>query len=202
MVGSVEASTAGRQLPRCDRPNLVWVGAKPFVVVPLVMLAAVFASSGCSSSAIDPGADSGDDRTAAVYEPILDWLLVDEPGVGGDEPADWVLFIASRSEQVIDIDVQASVFAALESVVEVRFIDDRAEAIDDEVETEPVKGLGLLVGLGAVPPEGDTVEVYADRYRDLEQVDAWQFTVSRADGSWEVDGEPTVTDVRPLPPGT
>jgi hypothetical protein len=182
-------------------PNLVCVGAKPILVV-LGLTLAVVAPASCSSNGIDPGADSGDDRTAAVYEPILDWLLVGEPGIGGDEPADWVLFVASRSEQVIDIDVQAHVFAALESVVEVRVIDDRAEAIDDELETEPVKGLGLLVGLGAVPPEGDTVEVYADRYRDLEHVEAWQFTVSRADGSWEVDGEPPVTDVRPLPPGT
>ncbi len=165
-------------------------------------VAVLVASVGCSSTRIDPGADSGDDRTAAIYEPILDWLLDGEPGIGGEDRAEWVLFVSSRSEDVIDIDVQASVYASLDPVVEVRFIDDRAEAVADELETEPVRDLGLLVGLGAVPPEGDTVEVYADLYRQIGQVDAWQFVVTRVDGSWELDDEPAPTDVRPLPAGT
>ena len=162
----------------------------------------VVTSAACSSTAIDPGADAGDDRAASVYRPILEWILDGEPGIGGDEPADWVLFVASRSESVIDIDVQAAVYADLEEVVEVRFIDDRAEAVDDELENRPVRDLGLLIGLGAVPPEGSTIEVYADRYREVGEVDAWQFTVSRPDGSWELVGEPAATDPRPLPLGS
>lgn len=164
----------------------------------LLTLVVVGASTGCSANEIDPSADSGDARTAAVYESILDWLIVGEPGIGGEDQVDWVLFVASRSEEPIDIDVQADVFTAFEPRVEVKFIDDRTEAVDEEVETEPVRDLGLLVGLGAVPPEGDVIEVYADRYRDIDRVEAWRFTVSRADGSWQIDGAPVVTDVRPL----
>jgi len=163
--------------------------------------ALVAVSVGCSSPDIDRGALAGDERAAAVYEVILDRLIADEPGIGGEEQADWVLFVATRSEEVIDIDVQVGVVAALEPAVEVRFIDDQTEAIDTELEDQPVRDLGLLVGLGAVPPDGDTVEVYADRYRNANQIAAWQFTVSLVEGSWELTGPPATTDVRLVPPG-
>jgi hypothetical protein len=163
--------------------------------------ALVAVSVGCSSPDIDRGALTGDERSAAVYEVVLDWLIADEPGIGGEEQADWVLFVATRSEQVIDIDVQGHVVAALEPAVEVRFVDDQTEAIDSEVEDQPVRDLGLLVGLGAVAPDGDTVDVYADLYRNANQIDAWQFTVSRVEGSWELTGPPAPTDVRLVPPG-
>ena len=175
-----------------------FLGTIRLTLVPVLVVALV----GCSSTDIDPAAGAGDDRTAAVYGTILEWLILGEPGVDGAEQADWVLFVATRSTEVIDIDIQAVVVAALDPVVKVRFIDDWAEAVDGEHETEPVRDLGLLVGLGAVTPEGDTVEVYADRYRNTEQVEAWQFTVSRVGGFWELTGTPEIIDVRPIPLGT
>ena len=163
-------------------------------------MALLGASASCSSSSsIDPAAREGDERTAAVYETILEWLIAGEPGIGGAEGDDWVLFVATRSAEVIDIDVQVDVVAALSSVVEVRFIDERTEAVDEELDGEPVRDLGLLIGLGAVNPQGDIVQVYADRYRNAEQVEAWQFTVSRVGGVWELTGAPEITDVRPMP---
>ena len=189
-------------LPWRPLPYAREVEAGRFLSLVWVALAAGAAASGCSSNAIDPGADPADDRTAAVYEPIIGWLVDDEPGIGDDNEAEWVLYVASRSETVIDIDVQAAVYADMEEVVEVRFIDDRAEAVDGELEDEPVRDLGLLIGLGAVPPEGETVEVYADRYRQIGMVDAWRFVVRQVDGGWELDGEPVAVDARPLPPGS
>ncbi len=51
---------------------------------------------------------------------------------------------------VIDLAVQARVVTALETVARVRFIDHRAEAIDEDQPGQPVREGGLLVGLGPI----------------------------------------------------
>jgi len=154
----------------------------------------------CSSAPDDRVA--GDDRTAAVYESILDWMLDEEGGIDSGDRPEWVMFVATRSEEPIDIDVQVAVVEALDPRIFVRFIDERTEAVDADSDDEPVRDDGILVGLGAVPREGDSVEVYADRYRDSDDVEAWHMTVHRSGDSWELSGAPTKADVRPLPTGT
>ena len=129
-------------------------------------------------------------------------MLDEEGGVDTGERPEWVMFVASRSEQPIDIDVQVAVVAALDARVFVRFIDDRAEAVATDAENQQVRDGGILIGLGAVPFEGDNVEVYTDRYRDSEDVQAWQMPVSRSGQRWMLTGAPTSTDVRPLPTGS
>jgi hypothetical protein len=154
----------------------------------------------CGSVSDDRGA--GDDRTAAVYETILNWLLDEEIGVDAGERPEWVMFVASRSEQPIDIDVQVAVVAALDPRIFVRFIDDRAEAISADAESQQVRDGGVLIGLGAVPPDGDSIEVYTDRYRDSDDVKAWNMPTRRSGDSWMLAGAPISTDVRPLPTGS
>lgn len=154
----------------------------------------------CVSVSDNPAA--GDDRTAAVYESILNWLLDEEGGVDAAERLEWVLFVASRSEQPIDIDVQVAVVAALDPRIFVRFIDDRTEAIDPDDQDQQVRNEGMLVGLGAVPDDGDSVEVYADRYRNSADVEAWHMAVQWSGDSWVLAGAPTSADARPLPTGS
>lgn len=164
------------------------------VVAALVL--SVTGVSSCGSSADDPA--TGDGRTAAVYESILDWVLDEEPGVSADEKPEWVLFVGSRSEGEVDIDVQVAVVEALEPRVFVRFVDERSEAVQDDSANEPVRDGGLLVGLGAVSEDGGSVEVYVDRYRHADDVAAWLVTARRAGDAWEIVGAPAPTDVRPL----
>ncbi len=151
----------------------------------------------CDTADDDPTA--GDGREAAVYESILGWVLDDEPVAVADERPEWTMFVASRFEAPIGVDVQALVVEALDERVVVRFIDARAEAVDEGQEDLPVRADGLLVGLGAVPPEGDRIGVYVDRYRNVGDVQAWEVTVRRAGVKWEVAGVPVATEVRPLP---
>ena len=112
------------------------------------------------------------------------------------------MFVATRSEEPIDIDVQVEVVGALDPRIFVRFIDDRTEAVAEDSDNQPVRDEGILVGLGAVPQASDSVKVYADRYRNSDDVEAWNVTVRRTDDSWELAGDPTRADVRPLPTGS
>lgn len=163
----------------------------------IAALGLVVVGAACAGGADDPA--SGEGRTAAVYETVLGWMLDDEPDVGLDQKPEWALFVVSRSEDEIDLDVQVAVVDALDHRVFVRFIDERSEAVEADSDDESVRDGGLLIGLGAVTEEGDTVELYADRYRDGGDVDAWLITLERAGARWEIVGTPSPADVRPLP---
>jgi hypothetical protein len=153
----------------------------------------------CSAGADNPRA--GDGREAAVYESVLAWMLDEEPQRSSDERTGWTMYVESRYEEPIAVGVQALVVEALDDRVVVRFIDERAEAVEEDDEWQPVRDNGILVGLGGVPPEGDTVNVYVDRYRDIDDVDAFDIAVRRRGDTWEVVGVPAVADPRVLPPG-
>jgi hypothetical protein len=161
------------------------------------LVLSVFGVTSCGGSSDDLA--TSDDRTAGVYESILNWLLEEEPGVSVDETPEWPLFVGSRSDLDVDLDVQVAVVEALEPRISVRFIDERPEAIDPNSEDVSVHDDGLLVGLGAVAEEGDNVEVYVDRYRNAVEIEAWLVTLRRAGTKWEIVGLPAPVDVRPLP---
>jgi hypothetical protein len=175
---------------------LAMVGNRGLRVIATLVLSLVGVAS-CGGGAGDPVAS--DDRTAGVYESILDWLLDEEPGVSVDETPEWPLFVGSRSDLDVDLDVQVAVVEALEPRISVRFIDERPEAIDPNSDDVSVHDDGLLVGLGAVAEEGDSVEVYVDRYRNAVEIEAWLVTLRRAGTKWEIVGLPAPIDVRPLP---
>ena len=52
-----------------------FLGTIRLTLVPVLVVALV----GCSSTDIDAAAGAGDDRTAAVYGTILEWLILGEP---------------------------------------------------------------------------------------------------------------------------
>lgn len=161
----------------------------------LVLLVAAVGS--CGSSTDEP--ETADERAAAVYQSILGWVLDEELGASVDEAPEWVLFVGSRSETPVDLDVQVAVVAALEPRVFVRFIDERSEAVEVDNEQEPVRESGMLVGLGAVPEDGETIEVYVDLYRHAGDVEAWLVKLRRVRTRWEIAGTPSPADVRPAP---
>lgn len=155
---------------------------------------------GASACASDSGASAADGRTAGVYQPILEWLAADEPQAEPGEKPEWTMFVASRSHVDIDIDAQVVLIASLDDELDLRFIDDRDEAVVADDGGEVVRDGGLLVGLGAVDEVGDRVEVYADSYRHAGDVKAWLVTVERSGDRWRIAGTPTLVPVRPLPP--
>jgi hypothetical protein len=157
----------------------------------------------CTTADDDPR--EGDGREAAVYESVLVWMLDEEPQRASDDVSDeragWTMYVTSRHEEPIGVDVQAFIVEALDDRVDVRFIDERTEAVEDGDERQPVREDGILVGLGAVPPEGDSVDVYVDRYREIDDIQAFDVAVRRRGDTWEVVGVPAAAEVRALPPG-
>lgn len=157
----------------------------------------------CTAADDDPRAGAG--REAAVYESVLVWMLDEEPQRASDdgsgERLGWTMYVTSRYEEPIGVDVQAFVVEALDDRVVVRFIDERTEAVEEGDERQPVREDGILVGLGAVSREGDSVDVYVDRYREIDDVEAFDVAVRRRGDTWAVVGVPAAADVRVLPRG-
>lgn len=158
-------------------------------------LSATMVIASCGSDAITSGPD--DDRVSEIYTAALDWVLENQTDLGSNRP-DWVMYVIGRGDEPIDVDVQATVVANFESRVEIRFVDERSEAVDAEISSEPVRDEGLLVGLGTVSSEGDAVELYVDIYRSHDDALAWQMEVSRRDPAWQVADDPVPADLRPV----
>ena len=78
---------------------------------------------------------TSDSREADAYILVLEWVLA-EPDLAPERTADGlpVVFVESLGSTGIDLDVQVEVVGHFEGTeVDIRFIDSRAEALDDEV---------------------------------------------------------------------
>jgi hypothetical protein len=149
------------------------------------LLAITLAAASC-------GADgkSATDREADIYATLIRALAPADPAEhvpGGEiDQFDRVVFAGSLDdEQAISLEVQAAVVEQLEEFATVRFVDERAEAIDHDDEGEPVLDDGVLVLVGPVP-SGRSPSVDAERYVDNDDAVHVRVTLERPNGGWEV----------------
>lgn len=165
------------------------------IAIGLAAAILAIAATSCGSE----GADvvDTDDREAGVYAVVLDWLIegadLDRTGPDGTE-----IFVASRSEVPIDVDVQVTLVESFVDKVPLRFVDVWTEAVVENEADLPTHEGTVLVGLGAVDPDGDIVEVYADRYFSVTRAEAWIVTLEGSDDSWAISGQPQAGDIRPF----
>jgi hypothetical protein len=155
------------------------------------LLAITLAAVSCGSDGT-----SATDREADVYVTLIRALAPSEPGerVPSDriDEFDRVIFVGSLDEQqAISLEVQAAVVEQLEEFATVRFVDERAEAIDHTDDRDPVLEDGVLVLLGPVP-SGRTPSVDTERYVDIDDSVHVRVTLEPADGDWEVATVDTV----------
>lgn len=140
------------------------------------------------------GTSARDTAVADVYTAVIRWLVFDE--ADGDAGRERMVFVEATGGERIALGVQADVVGGLEDSVEIRFIDTREEAIDTSEPADPVRDGGVLVGLGPVRDlERARVHVYADRYRDLRDVVAYEIILERSDGRWRVSGDPKRVEI-------
>lgn len=153
-------------------------------------LAASLAGAACTEPS------QSDTREAAVYEELLRWVIETErPGDGDGPPS---LFVDSATDSEIPLEVQVEVIDRLGDDADVRFIDDREEAVTDD-ELAPVHDEGVLVGLGAVPT-GPPVIVRLEVYRSVEDTAAYLVELAGSDEAWRISGTPQPVIVEDLVP--
>lgn len=88
---------------------------------------------------------------------------------------------------VIDLAVQASVVRSLDTLAKIRFIDNRAEAIDAGEPDRPIKNGGLLIALGPIVTETETEHtVQVRRYSSDERYENLLATVTASGDLWKV----------------
>ena len=142
-------------------------------VVAILVSGALLA--GCGS---DDG--SGDSGVADAYIAIVEWVLaepefVPDPTLDGMSP----VFVESLGPGEIDLEVQVAIVRYFEPVVEIRFIDIRTEALDESEVGAPVRGGGLLLGLGPVPAAGP-IDIRGEVYQTVDGVVGYRFRVAQS----------------------
>jgi hypothetical protein len=149
-----------------------------------VTLAAV---TGC-----DGGGDDDLPRAAQVYVASIRHALSDQPPPR-DPDALPVVYVVAVGESSIPAAVQAEVAGLLRDESEVRFADEREEAILADVPTAPVRDDGTLVAIGDVPTDDGSIDVPVELYRSAEDWSKEVLTVEERADRWAV----TSTSVLP-----
>jgi hypothetical protein len=142
-------------------------------VVPILVCGAVL--TGC-------GDDAGrQDSTATdAYIVVVEWVLaqpefVPDPTLAEPSP----VFVESLGPGKIDLAVQVEIVRHFEPVVDIRFVDTRAEALDGSEPGAPVRDGGLLLGLGPVPVAAP-IDIRGEVYRTVDHVVGYRFRVARS----------------------
>lgn len=161
--------------------------------VPALMLAGAVALAGCVDS------DGGSTRPgqADAYVVVLDWLLDRPEAVFGEDCGDDVVFVESIGSDDIPLEVQVDLIDHYADEIELRFIDARAEAVDEATDGKPVRGDCVLIGLGIVP-DGVLIEVRGELYQTQHNVLGFQFDLAAGGQRWSMLDEPTPVDAEGL----
>lgn len=123
---------------------------------------------------------SGGVGDAAVYVAVIRRVAV---VAGADLPA--VVFAESLPGAKLSLADQAAIVKAFDGATEVRFIDDRVEAIDADEPSAPVRRNGVLVQLSKVEASSVGAQVKAVRYVDRNDEQTLCVQLRQSDQGWE-----------------
>ena len=157
--------------PGMSRPQRGRAGAAAIVALALV--------AGAVSSCGDSSPTST--RDADIYAAIVRALV---PPEDDETKVTREVYVGSGADGV-SLDVQADVVQELDEYERIRFVDEQAEAVDDEPPMAVHNG-GVYLELGDIPERGTTVRVDARRYVSEDDDERLTVTVERAGGTWGV----------------
>lgn len=124
-------------------------------------------------------------RQVAVLVAAIREVVADVPSADIDPPLP-VVYLVGAGEVEFAATVQADVAEDLQDEVDVRFADDRDEAIDANAVDAPVPDEGVLLMVGEIP-DGDPIEVSIEMYRsEDDQPGIVVFSMSADDDGWSV----------------
>ncbi len=136
---------------------------------------------GCGGS----DGDGRPNRQARVYEALLSAVVAREFPLAGADAVPVVYALPDPTEP-LPADVQVAVVKAMKGHIDLRFADERAEAIDSSEADEPVRDDGILVSLGEVPGAGTTFDVEVKIYRNLGDRSSFVISVVGGPDAWTV----------------
>jgi hypothetical protein len=155
-------------------PVLAWIFA-------LSAVTACVDDDGDASEPLDPV-----ERLVDIYSATIE-AIADEAGpLPAEDDDPMTIYVTPRDDADISADVQVGVVSALEDWATVRFIDSLDEALDRDVEGHPVRGEGLLIGLGPVSDGTASASLTADRYESQDMTLVFDVEVARRAGEWSV----------------
>jgi hypothetical protein len=135
----------------------------------------------------DDAVPEGAAREARVYAAIVADAAdaADAAAGGGRDPG--IVFVEPLDpDDPISLEVQAGVVQRVRREVDVRFVDSREAALDLDEPGAPVRGDGLLLGLGPVPEGRSRVEVEVRRYRHRDEEVRQVVALQRVEREWRV----------------
>lgn len=158
-----------------------------------ICLATFLAVSGLVLGCTNDGEVDNTVRNAAIYQTVIA-DVVDRSGVDLSDSEDSpVLFIEAFDADGIALEVQVEIVTGFIEDYEIRFIDDRDEAIAIDVVGLPVSANSLLIGLGPIVLDG-TADVRSELYLSAETVSAYRHTLTGRDDRWSIVGSPEEID--------
>jgi hypothetical protein len=133
-------------------------------------------------------------RSAQIFVVTIQAVLAEQnPAAGTDDLP--VVYVEPLGEDQIDAAVQADTAAELRETADVRFADERSEAVEEDEPGMPVRDDGILVAIGDVPEEGDPVDVEVETYRSEDDWSTRLFTFSLRPSGWTVTSTSVVPEL-------
>ncbi len=121
--------------------------------------------------------------TADAYAVVIRWF-VERAESDVDRP---LVFVETLGDGVgFGLDTQAAVVSSTAEFAEVRFIDDRAEAF----ENDEVRGGGILIALGPAVESGRSATIESAQFTSESDSVGWTFDLVSRGATWSLTGEP------------
>lgn len=140
----------------------------------LLLAATVAVAVGACTSESSTPAHIG---LADAYTAVIRWHMAAGPATEGD--AFPIVYVSKTDGKAIKAAAQAAVTAELLDEATVRFADDADDAIDNDVDDEPVLGDGvLLVVEGITDDLGARAEIEVRVYRHRDDDRTWLVTLA------------------------
>ena len=150
-------------------------------------LGALLVAAACTSS---PANGTSSLSEPAAYVTAIRWYVDTEIGTSAT-PATGalVLYVAPADGKAISVQAQASVvvdLADMKDRVVVRFTDGRDDALNLDVENQPVKNKGVLLLVGPVATGSSPIDVKVGVYRDANDVSSFVMKIVAKGDTFEV----------------
>ena len=155
------------------------VTSRPWAQAGVLVFVAIAASC-------DGPVDDEISREAQIYLAAVGEVVAEQAPPTSDDDELPVVYVAPVGESDIDATVQAEVAGELREQADVRFADDRSEAILEDEDGMPVRDEGTLIAIGEVPDAGDPIDVEVEVYRSAEDSSKMVFTFAARSSRWAV----------------